>query len=42
MSCQELDPGSNVTEFRIFLEALFASPRVVDKKWRGQEGRGQA
>jgi hypothetical protein len=36
MSCQQLHPGSDVTEFRIFLDALFVGPWVADKKRRGQ------
>jgi hypothetical protein len=36
MNGQQLPSGSDVTEFRIFLEALFAGPWVADKKRRGQ------
>lgn len=36
MNCQQLHSVSDVTEFRIFLEALFAGPWVADKKRLGQ------
>ena len=36
MNGQQLHSVSDVTEFRIFFEVLFADPWVADKKRRGQ------
>jgi hypothetical protein len=36
MNGQRFPSRSDVTEFRVFLETLFAGPWVVDKKRRGQ------